>query len=159
EIFASAMAVVRVPPARILSGAGSALLGLRVSTYHGARSGHRVHASQARAARGRRPAGPVRRRIGKQLRDAAIHAQVKNREECRERRRFGKTPLFIVPLASDHWEYVYDEAQSEAVSARYHVDDVLVRQRTKKTIPSPEIELVTEPGNRYIDFFMPGLMG
>src|SRR5262249_6970937 len=103
--------------------------------------------------------GPYADEIGKQLRDAGINAEVKNPEECRERRRFGKTPLFIVPLASDHWEYVYDEAQSEAVSARYHVDDVLVRQRTKKTIPSPEIELVTEPGNRYIDFFMPGLMG
>jgi ABC-type multidrug transport system permease subunit len=90
-----------------------------------------------------------------------IVAEVHSETECRERRRTGKVPLYVRFLSDGSWQFVYDEAQAEAVSARYQVDDALVR-RQLGLLPKDQTkndELVTEKGNRYIDFLMPGLIG
>jgi ABC-type multidrug transport system permease subunit len=109
-------------------------------------------------------AGPYAEDARKFLADLAIIAEVHDPETCREHRRIGKVPLFVRFDSDDNWHFVYDETQSEALSARYQVDDALNLRRLRKLGSSPGLEenhdeLVTERGNRYIDFFMPGLIG
>jgi ABC-type multidrug transport system permease subunit len=90
-----------------------------------------------------------------------IVAELHPEEDCRNRRRTGKVPLYVRFVSDGSWQFIYDESQSEAVSARYQVDDALVRKQLGKP-PRKQTEadeLVTERGNRYIDFFMPGLIG
>jgi ABC-2 type transport system permease protein len=84
--------------------------------------------------------------------------EVHPREECEQRLRTGKTPLFLVPLGKE-WKYVYDETRSEGLLARYWVDSILVRSEPNVSVPQPKVELLKEPGSRYIDFLVPSLIG
>jgi ABC transporter DrrB family efflux protein len=103
-------------------------------------------------------------------------------DSCRQRLRTGKTTLYVVLLA-DGFRYVYDPARPESLLARSRVDDVIKRWKggiqiqTESAAAGKEAEpgvtrwksdqaswitvdsLTKEPGNRYIDFLMPGLMG
>ena len=77
-------------------------------------------------------------------------------EECEQRLRVGKTALYLVAHPKKI-EYVYDPARAESVHARYWVEAVLAREpEAGKTF---EDTFVTEPGARYIDFLLPGLIG
>jgi ABC-type multidrug transport system permease subunit len=105
--------------------------------------------------------GPHADAAAKYLDENNVIAEIHPEAECRERRRTGKVPLYLRFASDGSWQFVYDEAQPDAVSARYQIDDVLVRKQLgigaqKQTEAD---ELVTEKGNRYIDFFMPGLIG
>jgi hypothetical protein len=106
--------------------------------------------------------GPHAESAAKYLTENWIVAEIHSEAECRERRRTGKVPLYVRFVSDGSWQFVYDEAQTEAVSARYQIDDVLVRKQLG-TPPEKQAEddevVVTEKGNRYIDFFMPGLIG
>lgn len=106
-------------------------------------------------------AGPHAEAAADYLRKAEIAAEVHSEEECRQRRRTGKVPLYVRFNSDGSWQFIYDETQAEAVSARYQIDDALVRKQLDVP-PQKQAEadeLVTEKGNRYIDFFMPGLIG
>jgi ABC-2 type transport system permease protein len=93
------------------------------------------------------------------LHEAGIKAELHSADECRQRLRNGKTALYIV-TESDGYRYVYDEAIAESLAARYQVDAAIVRWRTGSAVNwQTADDLVSEPGNRYIDFLMPGLMG
>jgi ABC-2 type transport system permease protein len=77
--------------------------------------------------------------------------------ECRERLRLGKSLVVVIP--GDSFTYLFDPTRPESVLARMRVDDALQRA-AGRTDPIPtEDRLVTEPGNRYIDFLIPGLLG
>jgi ABC-type multidrug transport system permease subunit len=106
-------------------------------------------------------AGPYAEEAERHLSEAGIVAEIHDEADCRERRRVGKVPLFVRFLSESSWQFVYDESQSDAVSARYQVDDALVRKQLGSSPEDQERndEKVTEQGNRYIDFFMPGLIG
>src|SRR6185369_403513 len=56
-------------------------------------------------------------------------------------------------------EYVYDEARAECELARQRVEAILMRDRLGDRAPPAQDTLVTEPGSRYIDFLLPGLIG
>jgi ABC-type multidrug transport system permease subunit len=101
----------------------------------------------------------VAARAAEQLRAAGLEVEILDPEECQQRRRTGKTMLFVVP-EDGGYRYVYDETQAESRSAYFQVDDVLLRaqMKTKETWESRE-ESKQEPGSRYIDFLMPGLIG
>jgi ABC-2 type transport system permease protein len=105
--------------------------------------------------------GPHAEAAKADLAKADILAEIHSQADCREHRRIGKVPLFVRFLSEDSWQFVYDEAQSDAVSARYQVDDALVRRQLARHRSGLVIddEKVTENGNRYIDFLMPGLIG
>jgi ABC-type multidrug transport system permease subunit len=71
----------------------------------------------------------------------------------------GKTPLVIEPSGSESWIYRYDPTRPEATTARQLVDDVL-QEAFGRTNSRPTTDaFVTEPGSRYIDFLIPGLIG
>ena len=72
--------------------------------------------------------------------------------------RLGKYDLIVTPQAGG-FEYRYDPARPESVLARHVVDDALqVAAGRKNALPTSSRELA-EPGARYIDFLIPGLLG
>ena len=79
--------------------------------------------------------------------------------EASNRLRTGKTPLLIVPQSDTSWTYRYDPTRPEAVAARQQVDDVLQEAAGRTNPRSTRDDHVTEPGSRYIDFLIPGLIG
>jgi ABC-type multidrug transport system permease subunit len=95
--------------------------------------------------------------LAKYLTDNKVRAEVRPKDEALERLRTGKVALVVEPtLKGPH--YTYDPTRSEAVTAYYWVDSLLLRRANPKA-PALEPTKLEEPGNRYIDFLLPGLMG
>jgi ABC-type multidrug transport system permease subunit len=80
-------------------------------------------------------------------------------DEARNRLNTGKTPLVIEPRSSESWVYHYDPTRPEAAAARQAIDDILQRAAGREDKRPTQDEYVTEPGSRYIDFLIPGLIG
>jgi ABC-2 type transport system permease protein len=92
------------------------------------------------------------------LENENVQVELKSPEECRRRLEIGQTAMYIVPLAGNY-EYVYDETRPESREARFQVDAIIQRWKAgDKQWPTTDV-LMTEPGSRYIDFLLPGLMG
>src|SRR5205807_2594964 len=47
----------------------------------------------------------------------------------------------------------------ESLLARYWVDSILLRSESGVSLPEPKEKVEQEPGSRYIDFLVPGLIG
>jgi ABC-type multidrug transport system permease subunit len=93
--------------------------------------------------------------------DARFDVHDSPAEEWRTRLRTGKIDLAIVPKqdASEGYEYWFDPTRPESVLARAAVDDCLQRARGRKD-PAPAVsQEFNEPGGRYVDFLVPGLLG
>jgi ABC-type multidrug transport system permease subunit len=99
----------------------------------------------------------------------AFQVHVFDEAGCRLRLRTGKTDLVIVPTEVDAKEgtkghprqcrYLFDPSRPEGLLARARADDVLqVAAGRRDPLPAEPVE-VTEPGGRYIDFLVPGLVG
>ena len=72
--------------------------------------------------------------------------------------RLGKYDLTVTPQAGG-FEYRYDPARPESVLAHHVVDDALqVAAGRKASLPTSSRALA-EPGARYIDFLIPGVLG
>lgn len=79
-------------------------------------------------------------------------------DQALRRLRTGKTPLVVVP-APDGVTYRYDPTRPEAIAARAAVDDAIQRAYGRQDVVAATDMLVEEPGSRYIDFLIPGLIG
>jgi ABC-type multidrug transport system permease subunit len=79
--------------------------------------------------------------------------------EATRRLLTGDTPLVVEPTASGRLTYRYDPTRPEAVTARATVDDILQESAGRKDPIATDDKMVTEPGSRYIDFLIPGLIG
>lgn len=92
--------------------------------------------------------------------DERLTVTVSDGPTARDRLRTAKTDLIVVPGGSpgSAGEYVFDRNRPEAALARAAVDNVLLRQHTP-ALPRATEQAVTEPGARYIDFLIPGLLG
>jgi ABC-type multidrug transport system permease subunit len=89
--------------------------------------------------------------------DDGFHAELVDDASSAQKLRLGKVSLVVVPGA-EH-EYRFDPTRPESVLARARVHDALERA-AGRVDPVPVKEtLVTEPGARYIDFLIPGLLG
>lgn len=74
--------------------------------------------------------------------------------------RTGKIALLVTPNASsDSVRYVYDPARGEAGNARVIVDRAVQTAAGRADPVRATDSYVTEPGSRYIDFLIPGLLG
>lgn len=72
----------------------------------------------------------------------------------------GKTPIVLeVGPTETEVEYHFDPTRPEAKATRSALDEILQRGLGRKDVMTPHDELVTEPGARYIDFLIPGLLG
>ncbi len=87
-------------------------------------------------------------------------------EEGRRRLRSGKTALIVVPSGEEseqldvlEFEYIYDPTRPDSRSARAAVNDRLERAAGRADTLATVDREVSEPGGRYIDFLIPGLLG
>lgn len=85
--------------------------------------------------------------------------RVEPAERAKRRLTTGKTPLVIEASASRPLVYHYDPTRPEAATARAAVDDIIQEAAGRKNPRATEDVKVTEPGSRYIDFLIPGLIG
>ena len=92
--------------------------------------------------------------------DPGLKVAVHEEEECRQRLRTNKTDLVIVPRreSTAGYEFLFDATRAEGVLARNAVERTLLRAENPQT-PMPNEKAITEPGSRYIDFLIPGLLG
>jgi ABC-type multidrug transport system permease subunit len=92
--------------------------------------------------------------------DPGLLISVHDEATCRQRLRTSKTDLVIVPQSGSPagHEYLFDATRSEGVLARNAVDRALLRAKNPNA-PVPDEKAITEPGSRYIDFLIPGLLG
>ena len=89
----------------------------------------------------------------------AVQLEVVSEEAAMKRLRNGKTPLVIVPSVSGPIVYRYDPTRPDAASARSSIDAILQRQAGRVDPLGTEDAILQEPGSRYIDFLIPGLIG
>jgi ABC transporter DrrB family efflux protein len=79
------------------------------------------------------------------------------REEAERELRLGKVSLLLLP--GSPVEYRFDPTRPESVLARGKVDDAIQRAAGRADPVGVRETLTTEPGARYIDFLIPGLLG
>ncbi len=89
--------------------------------------------------------------------DPGFVVQVHPRAECQERLRLGKSSITVIP--GEHYTFVYDPTRPESTLARQRVDDVLQRAAGRRDPIETREKQMQEPGARYIDFLVPGLIG
>lgn len=74
--------------------------------------------------------------------------------------RTGKIALLVVPTArADSVGYIYDKSRGDAANARVIVDRAIQVGAGQVNPVRSTDTFVTEPGSRYIDFLIPGLLG
>ncbi len=71
--------------------------------------------------------------------------------------RTGRVSIVVVP--GDPPTYRHDPTRPESRLARAVVDDLLERAAGRSDVVAARDEPVTEPGTRYVDFLVPGLVG
>jgi len=85
--------------------------------------------------------------------------QMLNAEEARKGFRLGKFDIVIQPSGNGGLEYRYDPARPESVLAKAEVNDALQTAAGRKDLVITKAVTSSEPGSRYIDFLIPGLLG
>ena len=88
-----------------------------------------------------------------------IHASVLDREAALKGFRLGKFDLVVEPGANGGVSYYYDPARPESVLARSEIDSALQTASGRKDVLVTSTHASSEPGSRYIDFLIPGLIG
>src|ERR1700756_5164083 len=73
--------------------------------------------------------------------------------------RLGKFDLVIEPGGPGAFQYRYDPARPESVLAKAEVNDALQSAAGRKDPVATRVVTSSEPGSRYIDFLIPGLLG
>ncbi len=92
-------------------------------------------------------------------RHASFKVEVEDGEAARKGFRLGKYDLVIEPDGAGGLRYLYDPARPESVLARSEVDDALQTAAGRKDVVATTVVTSSEPGSRYIDFLIPGLLG
>src|SRR5262249_40444540 len=80
-------------------------------------------------------------------------------DEAEARRQLVRGRVVLVVSADEPPVYAYDPTQPESRAARLAVDAALQRAAGRADAFTPGQALVSEPGARYVDFLVPGLLG
>jgi ABC-2 type transport system permease protein len=78
-------------------------------------------------------------------------------DEARQALARGRVVLVVGAEETPH--YIYDPTQPESRAAHLAVDAALQRAAGREDVFEPGIEELTEPGARYVDWLVPGLLG
>lgn len=89
----------------------------------------------------------------------AILFKVRPEEEANHRLLTGRTPLLVEKMTHGGIVYHYDPTRPESAVARSAVDDALQRANGREDRIEVRDIQIREPGSRYIDFLIPGLIG
>ena len=92
-------------------------------------------------------------------RASSVHAEVLPAASAFNQFRLGKFDLVVTPQSSGGFEFRFDPARPESVMARTIVDDALQTAAGRKDTLPTSAQTSSEPGARYIDFLIPGLLG
>jgi len=85
--------------------------------------------------------------------------QIVDAESARNGFRLGKFDVVIEPDGKGGFTYYYDPARPESVLARAQANDALQSAAGRKDAVPTNSVTSSEPGSRYIDFLIPGLLG
>lgn len=93
--------------------------------------------------------------------DERFRAMVCSETECRRQLRTGSADLIILAdgTATEGYEYFFDPTKAGSVLARNEADDALQVAAGREDVVHVRDHEVDEPGGRYIDFLVPGLLG
>ena len=92
-------------------------------------------------------------------RHASFRAAVLPRDAALNDFRLGKYDLVIEARDAGVIDYRYDPARPESVLSRALVNDALQDSAGRKDPLATKAVVSSEPGSRYIDFLIPGLLG
>jgi ABC-type multidrug transport system permease subunit len=93
--------------------------------------------------------------------DSRFVVTTSSTEEWRRRLRTGKTALAVVPAvtSAEKAEYWFDPTRPDSLLARSAADDLLQRAAGRADVLKSKDHTFDEPGGRYVDFLVPGLLG
>ena len=86
-----------------------------------------------------------------------LNVEIHSSSECQARLRSGRSSLTVVP--GRHFVFLFDPTRPESTQARQRVNEILQQAAGRIDPVATEDQLITEPGARYIDFLIPGLIG
>jgi ABC-type multidrug transport system permease subunit len=89
----------------------------------------------------------------------SIQADVLPEQQAMQGFDLGKYDLVIEAEANGEFVYRYDPARPESVLSRAEVDEALQSAAGRKDALTTKSTTSSEPGSRYIDFLIPGLLG
>jgi ABC-type multidrug transport system permease subunit len=95
----------------------------------------------------------------------SLHATVVPEADALDAFRLGRYDLVVIPKGAPpgsslpQIEYRYDPARPESVLARAQTDDALQAAAGRTNSIPASAQASSEPGARYIDFLIPGLLG
>lgn len=87
-----------------------------------------------------------------------VTATVMSASEAAQALRSGKVSIVVRP-ENESFAYRFDPTRPESRTARLMIDDVLQRSKGRADVVKTGEERITEPGARYVDFLVPGLIG
>jgi ABC-2 type transport system permease protein len=89
----------------------------------------------------------------------SFKVDVVNAADAQKGFRLGKYDLVIEADAVGGMRYRYDPARPESVLALAQANDALQTAAGRKDVVPTAVQTSSEPGSRYIDFLIPGLLG
>ncbi len=89
--------------------------------------------------------------------DPSIRVEVLDRQAAEHRLRTGRAAIVVIP--GNPLVYRFDPTRAESHLARAAVDAAIQRAAGRADPVPVADERVAEPGSRYIDFLIPGLLG
>lgn len=92
-------------------------------------------------------------------RGSSVRADIVDEPQAQQGFRLGKYDLVVAPDGTQGFQYRYDPARPESVLARALVNDALQAGAGRKDPVPTSVAISSEPGSRYIDFLIPGLLG
>lgn len=106
--------------------------------------------------------GPQAKQVAEALgKQEKFVPRVVSPEEARIHLRTGRTELVVTRQLGSQpaYEYSFDPSRPESALARNAVDDALQRDAGRQDVAQVTVKEFDEPGGRYIDFLVPGLLG
>ena len=91
--------------------------------------------------------------------NSTIRATVLDRDAALKAFHVGKYDLVIESNPDGSYTYYYDTARPESVLSRAEIDAALQSAAGRKDAVTTSSQASNEPGSRYIDFLIPGLLG
>ena len=92
-------------------------------------------------------------------REKLLNVQQFTAREAEEALRTGKVALLALPASSGGVTYRYDDTNPDGRAARLLADAAIQRGAGRMDPVAVTDRLMREPGSRYIDFLIPGLLG
>ena len=97
--------------------------------------------------------------LARSLQHAIFKTQIVSADEAQKGFRMGKFDLVVEADGKGGFQYLYDPARPESVLAKAEVNDALQSAAGRKEAVATTAVASSEPGSRYIDFLIPGLLG